>query len=285
MANFPTLEELNNVFFNEADCISYLMQENVLFIRENCSFCLSTVRIEEKFWRCTNINCRKKISVFKNTLLSGVKLSASKFILFGYLWLAKVKPSTLDLMLGISSKTITSNLVKLRKRIDERLDLSKNKIGGDGVIIEIDESKFGRRKNNRGHFVEGVWVLGGIERGGKNCFLVEVSDRSQETILKMIKKHVRKGSIIYTDGWRGYLNIENLLKIQHFTVNHSETFVDPNTGVHTNSIEGTWSGIKFNISPRNRTKTTITNHLLEYIWRKENKNHLWRAFLNLLKDN
>jgi hypothetical protein len=61
--------------------------------------------------------------------------------------------------------------------------------------------------------------------------------------------------------------------------------VDPNTGVHTNSIEGTWSGIKFNISPRNRTKTTITNHLLEYIWRKENKNHLWRAFLNLLKDN
>jgi hypothetical protein len=54
MANFPTLEELNNVFFNEADCISYLMQENVLFIRENCSFCLSIVRIEEKFWRCTN---------------------------------------------------------------------------------------------------------------------------------------------------------------------------------------------------------------------------------------
>jgi hypothetical protein len=54
MAILPTPEELNNVFFNETDCIAYLIQENVLFIQENCSFCLSAIRIEKKFWRCTN---------------------------------------------------------------------------------------------------------------------------------------------------------------------------------------------------------------------------------------
>jgi transposase-like protein len=148
----------------------------------------------------------------------------------------------------------------------------------------LDESKFGKRKHNRGHTVEGVWVFGGIEWVNKNCFLIEVSDRSRDTLFKIIKKYVRKGSIIYTDGWRGYINMEEILKLKHFTVNHSETFVDPITGVHTNSIEGTWNGIKFNINPRNRTKSVIDLHLLEYVWRKQNKKYLWRSFLNLIKE-
>jgi hypothetical protein len=43
------------------------------------------------------------------------------------------------------------------------IKLEKHKIGGPGIIIEVDESKFGRRKYNRGHRVEGVWVMGGVE--------------------------------------------------------------------------------------------------------------------------
>ena len=35
--------------------------------------------------------------------------------------------------------------------------------GGPGMIVEIDESKFGRRKYNRGRAVEGAWVFGAIE--------------------------------------------------------------------------------------------------------------------------
>ena len=37
---------------------------------------------------------------------------------------------------------------------------SKQKIGGHGHVIEIDESKFGNRKYNRGRCVVGKWVLG-----------------------------------------------------------------------------------------------------------------------------
>jgi hypothetical protein len=46
------------------------------------------------------------------------------------------------------------------------------KIGGPGKIVEIDESKFGRRKYHVGHLVEGQWVFGGIERGSGKVFLV-----------------------------------------------------------------------------------------------------------------
>ncbi|KAB0801580.1 hypothetical protein PPYR_03766, partial [Photinus pyralis] len=44
-------------------------------------------------------------------------------------------------------------------------------LGGEGVTVEIDEAKRGKRKYNRGRRIEGQWVFGGIERGSKNCFL------------------------------------------------------------------------------------------------------------------
>lgn len=45
-------------------------------------------------------------------------------------------------------------------------------IGGPGVIVEVDESKFGKRKYNKGHKVPGVWVFGGVERTlERKCFL------------------------------------------------------------------------------------------------------------------
>ena len=36
------------------------------------------------------------------------------------------------------------------------------KIRGIGKVVEIDESKFGKRKYSRGRPVEGQWVFGGI---------------------------------------------------------------------------------------------------------------------------
>ena len=42
-------------------------------------------------------------------------------------------------------------------------------IVGQGVEVEIDESKFGKRKFNRGWVVDGHWVFGGIERTTGDC--------------------------------------------------------------------------------------------------------------------
>lgn len=46
---------------------------------------------------------------------------------------------------------------------------SVEKIGGPGIIVEIDEAKFGKRKYNRGRIISREWVFGGIERGTKTC--------------------------------------------------------------------------------------------------------------------
>jgi hypothetical protein len=60
-------------------------------------------------------------------------------------------------------------------------------IQGEGVVVEIDESKFGKRKYHKGRQVEGQWVFGGIDRESNKCFFVTVEDRSQRTLLQSIK--------------------------------------------------------------------------------------------------
>jgi len=37
-------------------------------------------------------------------------------------------------------------------------------LGGCDVVVGLDESKFGKRKYSKGHRVEGVWILGMVER-------------------------------------------------------------------------------------------------------------------------
>ena len=44
-------------------------------------------------------------------------------------------------------------------------------IGGIGFTVEIDESKIGKRKYNRGRVIEGQWVLSGICRENKQVFM------------------------------------------------------------------------------------------------------------------
>ena len=51
------------------------------------------------------------------------------------------------------------------------------KLSGPGVEVQIDEAKFGKRKFQRGHPVEGQWVFGGYEKPTGRIFMVAVEDR------------------------------------------------------------------------------------------------------------
>ena len=131
------------------------------------------------------------------------------------------------------------------------------KIGGKNVIVEVDESKFGKRKFNRRHHVEGVWVIGLVERTEKRkIILISVKKRDSATINEIILKYVMPGSIVYTDGWRGYNSLKTL-GFEHFVVDHSVSFVDYETKVHTNTIEGCWSAVKKQVPIRCRVEKKI----------------------------
>jgi transposase-like protein len=162
-----------------------------------------------------------------------------------------------------------------RNRVINTLTEQDLIIGGKNIIVEIDKSKF--RKN------ENWWVVGIVERTIKRkCYFEVVKDRDKETLRQIIKKHVRKGSIIHTDHWKAYSCISEL-GFRHRRVNHSKNRIERGTGVHSNTVEGTWRALKIFISERNRSKELIEEHLLKFCWRRKHQNNLWSAFLESLK--
>ena len=72
---------------------------------------------------------------------------------------------------------------------DKQISNKNRRTGGRNEIVEIDESKIAKRKYNKGHKVEGVWVIGGIQRSrlknkikneNKKLFLLPIEERNIE---------------------------------------------------------------------------------------------------------
>lgn len=165
------------------------------------------------------------------------------------------------------------------------LKLDNEKIGGPGRTVEIDESKFGKRKYHRGKRVDGVWVFGGIERETKKCFFEVVEDRSANTLIPIIKKYILPGTTILSDCWKAYSSIESE-GYQHLTVNHSIEFKNKETGACTNTIESTWNAVKKSLPKTGTVKSLYDSYLIEYCIRKkylQNTDDKFTTFLDLVK--
>jgi transposase-like protein len=121
---------------------------------------------------------------------------------------------------------------------------NEEKIGGSGHVVEIDECKIARMKYNKGRIIEGNWVLGMIDlNGGFRLEICPDNSRSKETLLDLINKHVKKGTTIMTDCWKGYSGLTGDGFI-HLTVNHKYHFIDPDTWADTQKIEPNWRPFK-----------------------------------------
>ena len=109
--------------------------------------------------------------------------------------------------------------------------------------------------------------------------LSNVENQSANILLAIIHHRVHPGSIILSDCWKAYDNIQSELGLEYWQVNHSHTFIDPLTGAHTNTIEGTWHSLKLAIPQRQRSEIKIDGYLLEFIWRRETQGNEWMALL------
>ncbi|OAD80324.1 hypothetical protein PHYBLDRAFT_137880 [Phycomyces blakesleeanus NRRL 1555(-)] len=157
---------------------------------------------------------------------SNIRVSGSPQIA----WEQHVTPRmTMGVMLSVSPETIRHLIASIHQLIQMDLTNNDRRIGGidangQSIIVEIDESKFGKRKYHRGHRVEGVWVLGGIEKTAeRKTFLVTVFQRDAATLLQVIKKYVKPNSIIHTNCWAAYGGLASVVDMNytHRTVTHN----------------------------------------------------------------
>jgi hypothetical protein len=99
---------------------------------------------------------------------------------------------------GLSGRTTTEWLKYCRQLVTQVVMENEEgvRVGGEGTTVQIDESKFRRRKktkNGRGHRVEGAWVFGGVEVAGgswgnNKYFCVVVENRTAATLLPLIER-------------------------------------------------------------------------------------------------
>ena len=281
----PSIRDIMEIVRDEECSIKFLLDHGAFYIYENCPICGGSMTLRKKQFRCTRDGCRRSISILSHSFFANSRLAVHDCLLLGYLWLVGASVSTALSMTKHSKPTVVDYFGYFRQLVTSSLNLEDTVIGGENIIVEVDESKFGKRKNNRGSHREGAWVIGGIEQTNEIKFFMEVVDkRDAETIVDVLSRHIAAGSIVHTDCWRGYIGIDSKLSVSHFTVNHSVGFVNQENGINTNSIEGKWAALKRRITLRGRVQDKQGMYLFEQIWRFKNKDVLWDSFLDAIKD-
>lgn len=231
---------------------------------------------------CNFFACKARFSIFKNSFFENSKLSVLTTIKILDLWLEGITPELISNIASVNVSSVQNILSKLKKFNLLNYYLNNvNKIGGNNNIVKIDESKFGKRKYNKGHRVEGVWIVGAVDRVSRRIVLKSVLKRDFETLFTFCKSYIKKDSVLYSDCWRGYVELKTYFT-RHSTVNHSKNFVNPENNVHTNTIEGNWSGIKKTIPFRCRTFTLIDNYLLRFMLKRNELKDNLKILIKLL---
>src|SRR6185295_18527508 len=195
---FPSFYQLNKILLDERKCVEFLFEKEILKKPTKCLHCGYKILYfvsTRKIFTCANC-IKQTTSVLKNTIFYKHKLKCNEILLIGYLWLIKARYTTIKKFTGHDSSTIIRFIKMFRNIIAKSLVKEDTKIGGERVIVEIDESKF--KKN------ESWWTVGIVERTKlRKCFFKIVKDRNANTLKRLIKTHVKPGSTIYSNSWKG----------------------------------------------------------------------------------
>ena len=194
---------------------------------------------------------------------------------------------------GISRQTIGPIYKLLRLKISNYIENEPLRLGGPGVICQVDISLFCHKvKAHRGRAPkEQVWVFGvfGVfdtSRSLGNFFVHVVSNRSAVTLQPVFEKIICNFTKIHSDEWAAYPVICRNLGLVHKTVNHSRNFVNPETGVHTQNIESLWNVLKSKIKHmRGVRRDDLQGYLNEFMWRNRTTGDSFLTLLSLLKIN
>ena len=292
---------------NDVYLIELLTSLGVIAVSQQCKFCGGPMRkFKEKiywYWICTRrvngVKCnRGKYSIRQGTVLDEGKLSMQNILLIFWNFVHRLTEQQCKDYVGISKKTnhtVVDWYRTCREVCTDWIWDNTPMLGGYGKIVEMDESYFaGAPKYNRGRRLGTSWDEQEIdkwgfcltERGRLDCVITQVdASRSRRLLLPIIQKHTLPGSIFCSDGWKAYHSLAEHLDLEdvvHFPVNHSQNYVNPETGAHTQTVEGVWRHCKdflpsFGLKPKDLH--TYIGTFMWYRYCKERKLDMFKHFL------
>ena len=220
----------------------------------------------------------------KNRYYQRSRITEAKFRQLIRCFALDLTASNIAELIGLSVQSTNSIFIKIRHRIAEFCEIESPLQGA----VEVDESYSGaqrvRGKRGRGAYGKTI-VFGLLKRQGK-VYTEIVPDCSKQTLQGIIRGHVDLGSVIHSDGWRGYEGLVDIGYDKHFRVNHgANEFADGER--HINGIESFWSYAKRRLAKFNGVaKHAFYFHLKETEYRFNHRHdNLYLKLLKLLRNN
>ncbi|XP_045461253.1 uncharacterized protein LOC123671438 isoform X2 [Harmonia axyridis] len=270
--------EFNQHLSNKVEARLFLIAHGVLSCHSLCEKFQSRVSadFERNLFRCRKVifvskrgraKCESSRSVFSGTFCDRMHLDLDKLCFQVDIFLSNLRSRTKEAMfeLKLSSRTVIDWFSFCREVVADYVERNSHCIGGIGKIVEIHEAMLGKRKYKRGRMLTEQWVIGGVERGVRGeckAFFVPVENRTSETLIGIIRRYVLPGTTIMTDCWRGYNSLEDY-GYRHFSVNHSENFVDPQTGANTQTIERLWVEVRRHVPKAGFRREALSGYLAD----------------------
>lgn len=192
---------------------------------------------EGERFRCTR--CRYPFGDFTGTYLERVRLAFNELAHLLYLFCLGVPAYRTRFYVGCSLRTTQRVFRMVREAI---YDASLGEMEALCGELELDETLFGgRRKGKRGWGAEGKKMVFGMYQRDGRVVTFPVPDRRRATLLPLVFRHTQRGSIYYTDEYRGYGVLS--FRGKHHKVSHSKEEYASGRD-HINSIEGFFSYAK-----------------------------------------
>ena len=245
MKPFHSLLHMIDTLHTEEGCREYL--EDMRWHGEPvCPHCGSISKHHYKLkqngefkglYKCKD--CRKRFTVTQGTMFEGSHVPLKKWFYAIYLFLAHKK--------GISSVQLAKDIDVTQKTAWFMLSRIRVNLKDDDAnfddFTQVDETYVGGKgkKGQQGRSLKKKTPVMGLLSAGLVHARV-IPNTTKKVLQAIIDELVSPGSVIISDEWGGYNDVEK--RYIHEVVKHKIYEYVNKKGFHTNGIEGFWSQLK-----------------------------------------
>jgi transposase-like protein len=192
-------------------------------------------------------SCREHFTVMVGSVMERSHIPLPKWVLGFHLMAASKKGISahqLHRMLGVTYKSAWFMAMRIRESMRELAPNEHGPLGGEGKVVEVDETYVGgKARNQKGKVPPKEAVVALVERDG-SVRSHHVPEVTAKTLRPILVSHIDRKSYLMTDESLVYPTVGREFS-GHGTVNHSiEEYVRTGGFHHTNTVEGYFAILK-----------------------------------------
>ncbi|WJG69412.1 transposase, Sixod1 group, IS1595 family [Spiroplasma ixodetis Y32] len=232
------LNEFNNAFQTEQDCLKYIASLK----KNKCIMCSWTNLNTSNLRRIRCLKCHQTFSILHGTIFYKSQTPLRFWFYLIFRWInTKHGITSTDVAkeLGVTLKTAWRMGHEIRNRIAKQ----EHQFIVEG-IVQMDEmylSHMGFKKQGRS-LINKTLIVGIYEKTTNNLIVKVIKNAKSKNLLQFARNHISSKCDVHTDSWKGYRDFKSLFP-NHKTVNHQDGYVSK-IGVNTNQIELVWKHIR-----------------------------------------